>query len=1048
MYSTGRVEIQLLGPVGIRAGDGKVDVPSQSAVVRLLAVLALEAGKPVRASTLVDQVWLDDGRAEPGRGTLRRNIDHLRDDLVAAGGSRDWLTWDQAARTWTLTVKPDAVDYHRFYDEITLACNDADWERLRQALATRHGTVLANVHNGWADDARRKLRQHRQTAAKLLFTHLLNARRHDDLIALLGPCEDDIVYDENLLLLGAEALAAAGRHAEVDAWAARLDKRNHDEGGVGRSITTHASLQKLIADPPGPATRSVAPEALALPRDIADFTGREPELATLLGAVENAADTGATTIAIHAIDGMPGVGKTALAIHAAHRLALRFPQGQMLLPLHGHAPGQKPATPFDALHSLLTALGVHAEVLSAHKSVDQRARLWRSQMSDRRMLVILDDAATHDQVEPLLPGTPGSLVIITSRNRLPELDDVHPVSLDIVNPEEGAVMLLRRARRTTGTTNAEQVARVVELCGYLPIAIAVAASQLRTHPAWSVRYLADQLADAYDRLDELQAGERSVRAVFDTSVQDLPADQRELFTLLGEHHGPDIAPHATAALADTTPARARHLLRALHTRNLVQETGPDRYRLHDLLRIYAHTRASDIDPQQRHDATTRTLDYYLHTAHTATSFLPMYSRRLPITPVAPLYPRPITTPADAMAWLNIELPALATAIHHTQNTHPTHTLQLSTTLHSYFRTAGQWNHAHTIHQTAITVATRNNDPYIQGTALSELGAVYRRRGDLDAAEDAQTRALQLYTESGSLLGQGNALSELGRVYRLRGDLDAAEDAQTRALQLCIDSGDLVGQGDALTDLGQVYRRRGDLDAAENAQTRALQLYTESGSLLGQGGAFNELGRVYRLRGDLDAAEDAQTRALQLYTESGSLLGQGNALNDLGAVYRLFGNLVAAEDAYARALQLYTDSGDLVWQANAHLATGIIQHLKHEYDLAATHITRALGLFTRVAAIDGQAESHNALGELALDHPNAGDPHTHFTTALALARKCGTKLHEGNALAGQAKCLDRAGDTSQAVALLKQALAIHREIHAPEAADTEALLRALDPNKPL
>ncbi|MFK0244603.1 AfsR/SARP family transcriptional regulator, partial [Amycolatopsis azurea] len=863
MYSTGRVEIQLLGLVGIRAGDGKVDIPSQSAVVRLLAVLALEAGKPVRASTLVDQVWLDEGRAEPGRGTLRRNIDHLRDDLVAAGGSRDWLTWNQAAQTWTLTVKPGAVDYHRFYDEITLACDDADWDRLRHALATRHETALANVHNGWADDARRALRQHRQTAAKRLFTHLLNTRRHDDLIALLGPCEDDIVYDENLLLLGAEALAAAGRHAEVDAWAARLDKRNHDEGGVGRSATTHASLQKLIADPPGPASHRAAPKALALPRDIADFTGREPELATLLDAVENDADTGATTITIHAIDGMPGVGKTALAIHAAHRLALRFPDGQLLLPLHGHTPGQKPATPFDALHSLLTALGVHAEVLSTHRNVDQRAGLWRNLMTGRRMLLILDDAATHDQVEPLLPGAPGSLMIITSRNRLPELDDVHPVSLDIVSPEEGALMLLRRARRTADTTNAAQVVRVVELCGFLPIAIAVAASQLRTHPAWSVRYLADQLADAYDRLDELEAGERSVRAVFDTSVRDLPSEQRDLFALLGVHHGPDIDSYATAALADTTPARARHLLRALHTRNLVQETSPDRYRLHDLLRVYARAQAVDLDPGYHHHATTRVLDYYLHTTHTAAGYLPAYrTLTSSIAPTLPRHPRPTADTGDAVGWLDAALPALATAIDHTHSTHPTYTLHLSAALHPYFRAAGHWHYAHSIHQTALAVATRINDSYAQATALTDLGIVYQRRGDLAAAADVQTRALQLFTDSGDLVGQGKALIELGRVYLRRGDLAAAVDVQTRALQLFTDSGDLVGQGNALIELGRVYLRRGDLAAAADAQTRALRLFTDGGSLLGQGNALIELGRVYLRRGDLAAAADAQTRALR------------------------------------------------------------------------------------------------------------------------------------------------------------------------------------------
>ncbi|WP_037306923.1 AfsR/SARP family transcriptional regulator [Amycolatopsis orientalis] len=1091
------MRIQLLGPVGFITGDGDLIKPSRSAVTRLLALLAVEAGKPVTGDVLITRIWGDDGtggssaaaddESERSPATLRRNLGWLRAEFAAAGGDRNAIRWEQATRSWTLAVSPAVVDYHRFLDEIILARGDADWDRLQHILTTRHERPLSTVNGRWADGIRHTLGLHRQAALKSLFTHLIDTNRCDDLIAMLGPCEDDLVHDENLLLLGAKALAAAGRHAEISAWADRIDARAHDELGAGRSITTHLGLQTLIADPPGPTTHHpAAPEALALPRDITDFTGREPELATLTATVDNAADTGTTTIAIHAIDGMPGIGKTTLGIHAAHRLAHRFPDGQRLLPLHGHTPGQKPTAPFDALHSLLTALGVHGQVLSTHRDVEQRAQLWRSLMASRRMLLILDDPASHDQVEPLLPGTPGSLVIITSRNRLPELDDIHPISLDIVNPDVGATMLLRRAHRNPDTTNAEQVARIVELCGYLPIAIAVAGSQLRTHPAWSVRYLADLLADAYDRLDELQAGERSVRAVFDTSLHDLPTEQRDLFVLLGVHHGPDIDPHATAALTDTTPTQARHLLRALHTRNLVQETGPDRYRLHDLLRLHAHAHADTLNPSHRHHATTRGLDYYLHTTHAATSHLPAY--RTPtclVTPISPHHPRRITGFDDAMAWLTTELPVLAAAIDHTHTTHTTHTTQLSTTLHPYLRTAGQWHYAHTVHHTALTAATRTNDVHAQATALNDLGIVCRLRGDLEAAVEAQTRALQLFTDIGDRrgqgnalndlgwlyrvrgdlgaavdahtralqlltdigdrLGQGNALSELGTVCRLRGDLDAAVEAQTRALQLFTDIGDRRGQGNALNYLGYVYLLRGDLDAAVDAHTRALQLFTDIGSLQGQGNTLNYLGIVYLLRGDLDAAVDAHTRALQLFTDIGDRRGQGNALNDLGTVYRRSGDLEAAVDAHTRALQLLTDIGELLGQANAHLQLGIAYRLTDGHDLVLTvgHLTDALRLFTRVEDTDGQAETHNALGDLTLDHPDAGDPNAHFTTALALARDCGTNLHEANALVGQAQCLHRAGDTSHAITLARQALTMHQKIHAPEAAHTADLIRALE-----
>ncbi|ONI71192.1 hypothetical protein ALI144C_52750 [Actinosynnema sp. ALI-1.44] len=1160
------MEIQLLGAIGVRTGNGNVHSPPRTAAMRLLAVLAIEASTQVSETALLDAVW-GDSRRTPAPGTLRRNIDFLRDTLANAGGSRDWVTWDPRSHSWTLAVNPRVVDYHRFLDEIDIARTDADWDRLHHALSTQQYQLLPTIENGWADTVRHHFSLRRSAAVKALFTHLLNAHRVDDLVALLGPCEDDIVKDETLLRMGSEALAAAGRHAEITTWESRIADRVRDERGAGRSADTYAHLQRLIADPPGPTTTNAASAlavTLGLPRDIPEFIGRDQELHTLLTAVQRATDSGVTTIAIHAIDGMPGVGKTALGIHAAHLLAPRFPDGQLLLKLDAHAPGQKPRTPFDALHSLLTAIGVHADILSRHKTVGERELLWRTLTANRRMLLVLDDAATSDQVAPLLPATPGCLVIITSRNRLPELDDVYPLTLDILSPDEGAQMLLRLAHRTPETTNAHEVARIVELCGRLPIAIAIIASQLRIHPAWSTRYLADQLAHAYDRLDELHAGERSVRAVFDTSVHDLPTDQHELFTLLGVHHGPEIDEYAAAALADTTPARARHLLDALYTRHLIQETSPRRYRLHDLLRVYAHTHATHLDPEHQYQATTRVLDYYLHTTYTAASHLPIYrtpSTTATLTP--PRHPQPITDTSHAMAWLTTELLTFLTAIDHTHLTHPRHTLHLSTTLHPFLRTAGHWHHAHTIHHTALTVAIRTHDPQAHATTLNDLGTMYRLRSELPAAQEALSQALHLYTKIGDRRGQANALKELGTVYRLRvelpaaqealsqslqlftdigdrlgqanalndlgtvyrlrselpaaqealsqalhlyteigdrrgqanvlndlgivdwtrGELPAAQKASSQSLQLFTDIGDRLGQGNALKDLGLVYRLRGELPAAQKALSQSLQLFTDIGSRIGQGNALNDLGTVYRLRGELPAAQKASSQSLQLFTDIGDRLGQANALNGLGLVYRLRGELPAAQKALSQSLQLFTDIGDrhgqanalnalgtvyrlrgelpaaqkassqslqlctdigdLHGQANAHLETGIVHHRTREHHLAITHLTQALYLFTQVENVDGQAETHNALGDLSLDHPAAGDPHIHFTTALTLARECDSRLHVANALVGQARCHYRTGNNSQAVPLLQRALVIYLEIHAPEATQITNLLHALD-----
>ncbi|MEU4448380.1 tetratricopeptide repeat protein [Actinosynnema sp. NPDC050801] len=779
-------------------------------------------------------------------------------------------------------------------------------------------------------------------------------------------------------------------------------------GGVHFHTTTMSADSSIMR--PTSAGMPLVPRTL--PQDLADFTGRERELRQLLNAVEQASGGGATAVAIHAIDGMPGVGKSTLGVHAAHTLASNYPDGTLFLNLWGHTPGQKPRDPFDALHALMVDMGVRNDVLARHGTLDDRTRLWRSVVADRRLLILLDDAADHHQVTPLVPGTRGSLVLITSRNRFPELDGVHPLTLDVLPPSEATRMLLRLARRTPDPAEAEQVTRLVELCGRLPLAIAITASQLRAHPAWPVRHLADtvaaQLAQDADKLEEFDYGDRSVEAAFDTSHHDLTSRQQQMFALLGVHHGPEIDVPAAAALAGITPTRARRTLDALHIRHLVQETGPERYRLHDLLRAYSHTRATRLSPEHRGQATTRALDYYLHTAHTATRLLPARRpRSTPIAPAPPAHPVPITTTDHAFDWLTTELPVLVTAVEHTHTTHPTHTLGLSTALYPYFRAVGHWHHARAMLRTALTTATRTGDLRAQASVLSDLGYVYRRQGDLDAATATLTRTLQLYTRTD----------------------------------------DTPGQAATLTDLGYVHLLRGESDKAVDTSRRAVDLYARSDDLAARANALNNLGYVHLLREEADEAGDTLAQAVEVYRRSEDPLARANALNNLGYVHLLRGQTDRAVDTLERALDLHTRRGDLLGQANAHLGVGIAHHRRHEPEPARSHLTRALHLFTRGEDIDAQAETHNALGDLALDHPESGSAHNHYTTALGLARACGTKRHEANALIGEAHCLHHAGDTLQAISRLHEALTVQRAMNTPQAARTTRLLATLDPERP-
>jgi len=359
--------------------------------------------------------------------------------------------------------------------------------------------------------------------------------------------------DTALLLAGALGLDGPAR--ELFVAAAR---------GKAPAADVLAARQGVVGTFAAAATRG-------LPRDTAVFTGRQAELDQLAGTLAQAAANGGV-VGIHAIDGMAGVGKTAFAVHAAHRLAGEFPDGQFFLPLHAHTAGQQPVDPADAVASLLLAAGVPAVQLPP--GLQARAARWRDYVAGRKILLVLDDAASHEQVRPLLPGTAGSLVLVTSRRRLAALEDAAVVSLDVLPADEAATLLARLAGRPGIHTADPVVSEITRLCGYLPLAIGMLASQLRHHPAWTVATLSASLAAARGRLAIMRAENVSVAAAFDLSYADLTQGQQRLFRRLGLVPGPSFDAHAAAALDDTSVDQARRGLDELYDQHLSPSPPP------------------------------------------------------------------------------------------------------------------------------------------------------------------------------------------------------------------------------------------------------------------------------------------------------------------------------------------------------------------------------------------------------------------------------------------------------------------------------------------
>jgi tetratricopeptide (TPR) repeat protein/transcriptional regulator with XRE-family HTH domain len=781
-----------------------------------------------------------------------------------------------------------------------------------------------------------------------------------------------------------------------------------------------------------------------LPRDIASFTGRAAELAQLAGAVTGAAAAAGGVVGIHAIGGMAGIGKTAFAVHAAHKLADAFPDGQFFLPLHAHTPGQRPVEPVDALASLLLSAGVGAQQIPP--GLQARAARWRDYLAGKKALLLLDDAASHEQVTPLLPGTAGSLVLITSRRHLTALEDAAAISLDTLAPDEAAALLARLAGRPGLGSGDGPTGQITRLCGYLPLAIGMLARQLHHHPAWTTTDLAADLAAAAGRLELMVAENLSVAAAFDLSYQDLTAGQQRLFRRLGVHPGTDIDAYAAAALDGTDLAAARRHLDGLYDHYLLAEPARGRYRLHDLLAEHARALAFAGDPADADTAAGRLLDYYAHTAAAAGQHLETRNtpagRPPPGEPpaVAPL----LVTASRASAWLDAERANLdAAAGYAAASGRPGHAIAIPAAISGYLFNRGYWDQSAALHRAALAAADQAADRAGQAGALNELGLLQRVTADYPAAAASHRQALELYRGLGDRLGQASALDNLGMVQVRTGDFPAAAASHQQALELYRDLGHQAGQAMAITNLGVVQLRTGDYPAAAASLTHALGMFRDLGRRLGQAGAINDLGVVQARTGDYPAAAVSFEQALGLFRDLGDRYGQAMALGNLGMVQQLTGDYPAAAASLSQALGMYRDLGHRQGQALATGNLGVVQSLSGDYPAAAASLTQALGIYSDIGDRSGQAEVLNSLGEVLARSGDGRQARDHYTRALAIAREISVPLEEARALEGLGHCLLRDGDPADAAAHWQQALAIYERIGAPDAQRVQETLRQHD-----
>jgi tetratricopeptide (TPR) repeat protein len=794
------------------------------------------------------------------------------------------------------------------------------------------------------------------------------------------------------------------------------------------------------------STAESGPPPRALPRDVAAFTGRSRELKRLAAAISRSRGNNTELISVHAVNGMAGIGKTAFAVHAAHQLADRFPDGQIFLRLHAHTPGQRPVDPAEALGTLLLATGFAPWHIPP--GLEARSASWRSHLASKRILLVLDDAAGSDQVEPLLPGAPDCLVIVTSRRRLTALEAI-PISLDMLPPAEAAHLFVRSAHRPGLRLDDGAVAETVRLCGYLPLAIRLAAARLEHHPAQTVSELAREITSARNESMAMQAEDISVAAAFDLSYQNLTPCQQRMFRRLGVHPGTDIDVRAAAALGDEELAQARREVEALYDQNLLTEPAHGRYRMHDLIRNHARSLA-DADPAAERDAAIdRLLEYYLRCIRAASSQI---ERRVPARPPLSIGTPPghVPFPAaedDAPAWLEKERQNLLAVVSYAAcHGRPRYAAAIAAEMHDFLRTHGHWDTGLGLHQTVAhavhPVADQpagSDDQRAEAGALADLGDMQYLTGSFRAANASLRRAEELHRDLHDRLGKANVLSTLGKTQSMIGDTLGAAASYEQALDLYRSVGSVLGEATTLNRLGKLQSLTGPYPVAAANQKQALLLYRSLDDSRGEANVLSNLGTIQSLTGDIRAGTANLEQALELHRDHGNILGEVNALTSLGALQTIKGDYEAAFATLAQSLELRQRLHSRLGEARVLNELGALQSMTGDHKTAFASLARALDLYYDLDYPFGIAQVLNTTGELLLKFALFSDAHAKHEKAriTAIALKC--LPEEARALEGIGWCHLRDGNSSDGTQSLREAILIYNKVGSFGAKRVQGLL---------
>jgi DNA-binding SARP family transcriptional activator len=993
------VRFEILGPLRVCSAAEEVTVTAGRDRV-LLAMLLLHSDRSVSVEELVDAIWGDQPPAR-ARNQVQKCVLQLRRLLAAAGHPQGVIvTVPDGYRLAPDGVSLDLLEFRALVSEARRAAAGRDQhlarDRYRQALALWRGPALAGLDRDPVRHAAEALDEQRRQVQTEGIEVELALGGAGELVAELTDLVHRYPYQESLHHALMLALYRAGR--QVDALAAYQHARTLlvTELGQEPGPALRELQRRILAGDatllPATVAPTPAPTRRCLPVAVGDFTGRRSDLAWLLTAGEQGS--------LVAIDGMAGIGKTTLALHAAHRLATRYPDAQLFLDLHGHSE-QQPVAPTTALGVLLRQLGIPAGRIPIY--LDERIAMWRSELADRRALVVLDNAATAAQVRPLLPAADSCLTLVTSRRRLVGLDAASPLSLQVLDDEE-AVALLTQVAGDRVRDDPGAASEVVRRCGNLPLAIRLAGARLAHRPSWRVRDLVDRLADARHLLGDIGAENRTVADALALSYAPLHADQQRVFRLLSLHPGADFDSYAAAALADLSLDESRKALEELVDRHLLLESAPGRYRFHDLVREYARqlTRVSDTESDRR-TAVDNLLDYYLHATATAASPLEPPRSRPHLHIGDPrrkdLLHGPVPPDLD---WLRTERRNLVTAIRHANH-------------------VGSYRYASRL--------------------ARAMWALLYEGSYLDDLRETQ----QLGLSSAESLGDSRAIAEsnnyLASAYFKTGEFELAASHLRSTIRIWEHLDDLYGAAAARMNLAEVCKQLGELRDTIRLHHESLKARYQLGDLAGIGSTLGNLGMTYAITGRYEEALQCHRRHIAIARAARNTVTLARSLGNLGAARARLGHSQIALRLLKASVVTRRRAGLPNGEAEVINYLGVALRGLSRLGEAVEHHRAAEAFMVQTGDAPGECMVRNDYGRTLLELGDVAGALEQHRTALATASKIKLKYEHARALDGIAACL-RATDPEDAQRHWQQALTLYTEMGVPEQHDVTRQLADL------